>query len=162
MDKRIVVVIDDWPTSSHYPIGHYVRTVGMIGDRNTETEVIMLEHGVTEAIWSNSVLKCLPPPNDTISLEEISRRNDLRNECIFSIDPVGCKDIDDALHCNRLPNGNFEVGVHIADVSHYIQPESALDLEAAERATSVYLVERRIDMLPDLLSTSLILLFCLC
>ena len=155
MDKRIMVNVDSWPENSKYPIGHYVRTVGRIGDRNAETEVIMLEHGVTEAIWSNAVLNCLPPADYKIDAEELAKRVDLRNEHVLSIDPVGCKDIDDALHCKVLPNGNFEVGVHIADVSHYIAPDSALDFEAAERSTSVYLVERRIDMLPDLLSTNM-------
>lgn len=65
---------------------------------------------------------------------------------ICSIDPPGCKDIDDALHCKRLPNGNYEVGVHIADVTHFVKPESAIDLEAANRCTTVYLVDRRTDM----------------
>ena len=71
------------------------------------------------------------------------------------MDPVGCKDIDDALHCQRLPNGNYEVGVHIADVSYFVRPESAIDLEAANRCTTVYLVDRRTDMLPKLLTENL-------
>ena len=74
---------------------------------------------------------------------------------VVSIDPVGCKDIDDALHCIKLPNGNFEVGVHIADVSHFVKANTAIDLEAAHRCTTVYLVDRRTDMLPKLLTEKL-------
>jgi exosome complex exonuclease DIS3/RRP44 len=79
----------------------------------------------------------------------------LRKLSICSVDPPGCTDIDDALHCRQLSNGNFEVGVHIADVSHFIRPGTALDKEAASRATTVYLVDKRIDMVPELLSSNL-------
>jgi exosome complex exonuclease DIS3/RRP44 len=75
-------------------------------------------------------------------------REDLRHICICSVDPPGCTDIDDALHCFKLPNGNYEVGVHIADVSHFIRPGTALDKEAARRATTVYLIDKRLDMVP--------------
>lgn len=74
---------------------------------------------------------------------------------ICSVDPPGCTDIDDALHCRKLKNGNYEVGVHIADVSHFIRPNTAIDKEAASRATTVYLVDKRIDMVPELLSSNL-------
>lgn len=79
----------------------------------------------------------------------------MRDVAICSVDPPGCTDIDDALHCRALDSGNFEVGVHIADVSHFIRPGNALDREAASRATSVYLVDKRIDMVPELLSSNL-------
>lgn len=79
----------------------------------------------------------------------------MRKLTICSVDPPGCTDIDDALHSRVLPNGNFEVGVHIADVSHFIRPGTALDKEAASRATTVYLVDKRIDMVPELLSSNL-------
>lgn len=82
-------------------------------------------------------------------------RTDLRHVDICSVDPPGCTDIDDALHCRQLDNGNVEVGVHIADVSHFIRPGTALDHEAAARATTVYLVDMRIDMVPELLSSNL-------
>lgn len=85
----------------------------------------------------------------------MAQRVDLRDVCICSVDPPGCTDIDDALHCRRLPNGNLEVGVHIADVSHFIRPGNALDKEASQRATTVYLVDKRIDMVPELLSSNL-------
>lgn len=85
----------------------------------------------------------------------MKERVDLRKLTICSVDPPGCTDIDDALHCRELPNGNFEVGVHIADVSHFIRPGTAMDKEAASRATTVYLVDKRIDMVPELLSSNL-------
>ncbi|KAG0422372.1 hypothetical protein HPB47_001796, partial [Ixodes persulcatus] len=87
--------------------------------------------------------------------EEEKNREDLRHLCICSVDPPGCTDIDDALHCRELPNGNYEVGVHIADVSHFVRPGTALDKEAANRGTTVYLVDQRIDMVPELLSANL-------
>lgn len=155
MDKRIMVAIDSWPITSVYPLGHYVRTLGKIGDRDTETEVVLIEHEIPTAPWTVSVLKCLPPHDYTIPEEEIAKRVDLRNELICSIDPPGCTDIDDALHCKQLPNGNYQVGVHIADVTHFMRPGTALDEEAANRSTSVYLVQKRIDMIPTLLSTNL-------
>ena len=82
-------------------------------------------------------------------------RADLRHIPVLSIDPPGCKDIDDALHCTELPNGNWQVGVHIADVTHYVEAGTAIDLEAANRSTSTYLVNKRLDMLPSLLTTDL-------
>ena len=99
------------------------------------------------------VLACLPPADYKIELEP--GRTDLRHLPVLSIDPPGCKDIDDALHCIELPNGNWQVGVHIADVTHYVEAGTAIDLEAADRSTSTYLVNRRLDMLPSLLTTDL-------
>jgi exosome complex exonuclease DIS3/RRP44 len=87
--------------------------------------------------------------------KDYKERVDLRKLAICSVDPPGCTDIDDALHSRILPNGNIEVGVHIADVTHFIRPETALDKEAASRATTVYLVDKRIDMVPELLSSNL-------
>ncbi|EJK53608.1 hypothetical protein THAOC_26924, partial [Thalassiosira oceanica] len=102
---------------------------------------------------SGFVLACLPPADYKIELEP--GRTDLRHLPVLSIDPPGCKDIDDALHCIELPNGNWQVGVHIADVTHYVEAGTAIDLEAADRSTSTYLVNRRLDMLPSLLTTDL-------
>jgi exosome complex exonuclease DIS3/RRP44 len=90
---------------------HYTRTLGDIGDMDVETEVVLIEHDVPTAPWTVSVLKCLPQPDYEIPEEEIKRRVDLRHENICSIDPPGCSDIDDALHCKQLPNGNFEVPI---------------------------------------------------
>ncbi|GAB5363249.1 hypothetical protein AAMO2058_000867300, partial [Amorphochlora amoebiformis] len=158
LDKRIVVQFDSWPRNSRRPKGHYVRTLGVIGDLDTESNVVLLEHDVPTQPWAPAVLKCLPPEDFVISPEEAKKRLDLRGNkeaIIMSVDPPGCTDIDDALHCRVLENGNFECGVHIADVTHYVREGSALDLEALNRATSVYLVNKRIDMIPSMLSTDL-------
>ncbi|XP_067948007.1 exosome complex exonuclease RRP44-like [Watersipora subatra] len=155
MGKRIIVVIDSWPKNSRYPQGHFVRTLGEIGDKETENEVLLLEHDIPHTEFSQRVLACLPDADWTASNDEIKRRTDLRHISVCSVDPPGCTDIDDALHCSQLPNGNFEVGVHIADVTHFVRPGTALDLEAANRGTTVYLTDRRIDMVPELLSSNL-------
>ncbi|KAG0461085.1 hypothetical protein HPP92_021382 [Vanilla planifolia] len=150
LDKRIIVSVDSWDCSSRYPSGHYVRTIGDIGDRDTESEVVLIENDINSRPFSAQVLACLPPLPWSLSREDLNnpQRKDLRHLRVFSVDPPGCKDIDDALHCTPLANGNFEVGVHIADVTNFVHPGSPLDEEAAERGTSVYLVEKRIDMLP--------------
>ncbi|ONK57230.1 uncharacterized protein A4U43_C10F17940 [Asparagus officinalis] len=150
LDKRIIVAVDSWDCSSRYPSGHYVRTIGEIGDRDTESEVVLIENDINSRPFSAQVLACLPPLPWSLSPEDLANphRLDLRHVRVFSVDPPGCKDIDDALHCTLLPNGNFEVGVHIADVTNFVHPGTPLDEEASQRGTSVYLVERRIDMLP--------------
>ncbi|KAG7201943.1 hypothetical protein KM043_004648 [Ampulex compressa] len=158
--QRIIVAIDSWPRNSRYPLGHFVRALGEIGDKSTENEVILLEHDIPHSQFSDAVLSSLPDPSWTVSESDIAQREDLRHLTICSVDPVGCTDIDDALHCRRLPNGNLEVGVHIADVSHFVRPGTALDEEAALRSTTVYLVDKRIHMIPELLSTNICSLWC--
>ncbi|KAF5292908.1 hypothetical protein FQR65_LT11160 [Abscondita terminalis] len=153
--QKIIVSIDSWPRHSRYPNGHFVRALGKIGDQETENEVSLLEHDVPHSQFSEEVLKCLPKMPWIITDDDVAARVDLRHLDICSVDPPGCTDIDDALHCRELDNGNFEVGVHIADVSHFIRPGTALDIEAAHRATTVYLVNKRIDMVPELLSSNL-------
>ncbi|GFQ06758.1 exosome complex exonuclease rrp44 [Phtheirospermum japonicum] len=150
LDKRIIVAVDSWDRLSRYPSGHYVRTIGQIGDRDTETEVVLIENDIDARPFSSQVLACLPPLPWSVSAEDIANpiRQDLRHLRVFSVDPPGCRDIDDALHCTLLPNGHFEVGVHIADVTNFVHSGTPLDDEASQRGTSVYLVERRIDMLP--------------
>jgi exosome complex exonuclease DIS3/RRP44 len=155
LDKRVMVAFDAWPLSSRHPRGHLVRVLGTIGDHATETEVVLLEHEIKHDAWSKAVEACLPGPDYEIDDRERAGRVDLRDVNICSIDPPGCTDIDDALHCTRLADGTYEVGVHIADVTHYVKPGSALDVEAATRSTSVYLVDRRIDMIPARLSTNI-------
>ena len=150
VNQRIVVAINDWPTNSLYPIGHYIRfpcfhvsifrSLGQIGDREVETQVLLLEHSIPANVFSKEVMDCLPPADWHITEENARGRlvrgfvvfvtQDLRETvCIVSIDPPGCKDIDDALHARLLENGNIEVGVHIADVTYYIKHNSPLDLE---------------------------------
>lgn len=153
--KRIQVAIDNWPPNSMYPIGHYVATLGEIGDMATESEVVLIEHDIPHYSFPQNVLDCLPPDDWYITPEELGKRRDIRHYPVCSVDPPNCKDIDDALHAFKLENGNYHIGVHIADVSHFVQEGTALDFEAANRSTSVYLVEKRIDMLPKILTEDL-------
>ncbi|KAG7702611.1 hypothetical protein KL930_005041 [Ogataea haglerorum] len=161
--KRIVVAVDSWSPTSKYPDGHFVRVLGDIEDKDAEQEALLLEHDVEYRPFSKNVLDCLPKEGHDWKVPEkldngdpqLAQRRDLREKLVCSIDPPGCVDIDDALHAQRLPNGNYEVGVHIADVTHFVKPGTALDQEGASRATSVYLVDKRIDMLPMLLGTDL-------
>ncbi|XP_065222316.1 exosome complex exonuclease RRP44 [Planococcus citri] len=155
MSQRIIVAIDSWSRYSRYPSGHFVRALGKIGDKATENEVLLLEHDVPHSDFSDKVKSCLPKLPWIITDDDVAKREDLRHIDICSVDPPGCTDIDDALHCKLLDNGNYEVGVHIADVSHFIRPGTAIDEEAALRATTVYLVDKRIDMVPELLSSNL-------
>ncbi|KAJ1971918.1 exosome catalytic subunit dis3 [Dimargaris xerosporica] len=160
MGQRVVVNIDSWPRDSRLPLGHFVKALGSAGDKSTETEVLLMEHDVPYQEFSKQVLADLPKEGDSWVVREDehvlnSGRQDFRDLNVCSIDPPGCTDIDDALHCHALPNGNFSVGVHIADVTHFLKPNTAMDREAANRCTTVYLVDRRIDMLPPLLGTNL-------
>lgn len=158
--RRIIVAIDGWPRNSRYPNGHFVRNLGDVGEKETETEVLLLEHDVPHQPFSQAVLSFLPKMPWSITENDMKNREDLRHLCVCSVDPPGCTDIDDALHCRELKNGNLEVGVHIADVSHFIRPGNALDQESARRGTTVYLCEKRIDMVPELLSSNLCSLRC--
>ncbi|CAG8798490.1 12701_t:CDS:10 [Gigaspora margarita] len=136
--------------------------LGAAGDKSTETEVLLLEHDVPFQEFASQVLNGLPVEGEAwrVTEEHLSGRADLRHLNICSIDPPGCTDIDDALHVRPLPNGNYEVGVHIADVTHFVKPFTSLDEEAANRGTTVYLVNKRIDMLPELLGSNLCSLRC--
>lgn len=156
-DQRLLVAIDSWPRASRYPQGHYVKSLGSIGDKETENHVLLLEHQVPHLKFTDAVLNCLPPEGDnwTIPSEEFSKRADLRSIDVCSVDPPGCTDIDDALHYRDIDGEFCEVGVHIADVSYYVKSGTALDQEAANRGTTVYLQDRRIDMIPALLSSNL-------
>ena len=161
LGKRLLVTIDSWDRESRYPVGHFVRSLGELETKGAETEALLLEYDVQYRPFPKTVLDCLPAeghdwkvPTDKNDAGWRMRR-DLRDLIICSIDPPGCVDIDDALHARQLPNGNIEVGVHIADVSHFVKPNNAMDLEASMRGTTVYLVDKRIDMLPMLLGTDL-------
>ncbi|KAL4165878.1 hypothetical protein KRP22_014585 [Phytophthora ramorum] len=105
--------------------------------------------------FSDEVMRCLPPKDWKITAQNSTGRHDLRDLPVMAIDPPNCQDIDDALYVKLLVNGNLQMGVHIADVTHFVAPDSPLDKEAADRGTSTYLVERRLDMLPDLLAAKL-------
>ena len=159
--KRVLVTIDSWDRDSRYPVGHFVRSLGELETKGAETEALLLEYDVQYRPFPKAVLDCLPPEGHDWKVPESTDdpgwrgRKDFRDLLVCSIDPVGCQDIDDALHARPLPNGNFEVGVHIADVSHFVKPNNAMDAEASIRGTTVYLVDKRIDMLPMLLGTDL-------
>ena len=119
--------------------------------------MILHEFNVDTRPFSQRVLDCLPKEGKDwrISDEEAAKRWDFRHLNVCSVDPPGCKDIDDALHCIKLENGNFQVGVHIADVTHFVRAGAEIDREAARRCTTVYMVDRRTDMLPGLLTETL-------
>ncbi|AEO65874.1 83a10650-1250-4014-8bb6-843dad37df51 [Thermothielavioides terrestris] len=159
--KRILVTIDAWDRSSRHPTGHFVRSLGEMETKAAETEALLLEYDVQYRPFPKTVLDCLPKEGHDWRVPQSTDdpgwrgREDLRHLLICSIDPIGCQDIDDALHSRPLPNGNIEVGVHIADVSHFVKPNTAMDAEASIRGTTVYLVDKRIDMLPMLLGTDL-------
>ena len=161
LGKRVLVTIDSWDQDSRYPMGHFVRSLGDLETKGAETEALLLEYDVQYRPFPKGVLDCLPHEGHNwkvpASLTDSGwkGRKDLRDLLVCSIDPVGCQDIDDALHARPLPNGNFEIGVHIADVSHFVKPNNAMDAEASIRGTTVYLVDKRIDMLPMLLGTDL-------
>ncbi|KAI0791122.1 RNB-domain-containing protein [Abortiporus biennis] len=162
ISQKFLVTIDRWDSSSRYPDGHFVRALGKIEDKATEQESILLEYGIPYRPFGQAILDCLPPEGDkwVVPPKQPGNpawrdREDLRDVIICSIDPPGCQDIDDALHAKMLPNGNIEAGVHIADVSHFVHPDTPMDSEAASRGTTVYLVDKRIDMLPSLLGTNL-------
>ncbi|GHJ89926.1 hypothetical protein NliqN6_6328 [Naganishia liquefaciens] len=162
LDQKFLVSLDSWSPYSRYPDGHFVRALGKVESKEAEQESLLLEYEVPYRPFGRAILDCLPtegeswvvPPKtaDNVIWRD---REDLRELLICSIDPVGCQDIDDALHARPLPNGNIEAGVHIADVSHFVHPDNPMDSEAASRGTTVYLVDKRIDMLPALLGTNL-------
>lgn len=150
--KRVLLIIDKWDRNSIHPMGHIIREIGSSEDKEAETEVILLENGIPTRKFSTAAMDCLPDPSWRVTEEHCKSRWDLRDWTICSVDPPGCTDIDDALHFRRIGDNEVEVGVHIADVTAFVAHDSALDKEAAERGCTVYLVDRRIEMLPSLLS----------
>ena len=148
---KVQVKITDWPENSKNPFGKIIQVLGKPGDHNTEIHSILLEYGLPYK-FENEVEKDASSLSLEITKEEISKRRDMRQDLTFTIDPKDAKDFDDALSFTKLTNGNYEIGIHIADVSHYVQPNTIIDKEAYSRATSVYLVDRVVPMLPEILS----------
>ncbi len=153
-DEKIFVEITKWENSKVNPIGKILEVIGKKGDNDTEMKSIVLERGLTAEL-PREVEEEAQKISGDISDSEIAKRRDMRNIITFTIDPKTAKDFDDALSYRNLENGDIEIGIHIADVSFYVTPGTALDDEAKERATSVYLVDRTIPMLPERLSNGL-------
>jgi len=151
---KAVAEITDWPTDAKNPIGRIKHILGAQGENDTEMNAILAEYGFPLSFPAEVEHESEEIP-ETITEQEIARRRDFRDILTFTIDPFDAKDFDDAISFRYLDNGHYEIGVHIADVSHYIKPDSALDKEALDRATSVYLVDRVIPMLPERLSNGL-------
>ena len=146
---KVLVRITQWPSRS--PYGVIEKVLGKPGEHQTEIHAILAEYGLPSE-FPQEVEQYAQQLDTTIKEEEIARRRDMRGALTFTIDPRDAKDFDDALSFQPLENGNFEIGVHIADVSHYVQPDTILDEEAYQRATSIYLVDRVVPMLPEVLS----------
>lgn len=145
---KAVVRITDWPEEAKNPRGEVIDILGKTGENQTEMHAILAEFGLPYKYPAN-VEKAADKIDAGITPEEIALREDFRKVITFTIDPKDAKDFDDALSIRRLPDGNWEVGVHIADVTHYVTPNTTIDREAKVRATSVYLVDRTIPMLPE-------------
>lgn len=147
----VLVNIEDWPKKADSPFGSVLKVLGKPGEHNTEIHAILAEYGLP-AEFPVEVEVFAQKIDTSISEEEIAKRRDMRETLTFTIDPKDAKDFDDALSFKKLENGNYEIGIHIADVSHYLQEGTILDDEAYQRATSVYLVDRVVPMLPEVLS----------
>lgn len=148
---KVLVTMEEWPDKADSPNGRVIKVLGKAGEHNTEIHAILADYGLPYEFppevedYANKIDLEIKP-------EEIAKRRDMRKDLTFTIDPKDAKDFDDALSFTVLENGNYEIGIHIADVSHYLQEGTILDDEAYERATSVYLVDRVVPMLPEVLS----------
>ncbi len=149
--EKVVARVVDWSNEHKNPIGEIIEILGKPGDHNTEMHAIIAEYGFANK-FPDAVEKEAEKIPDVITKDEIAKRRDFRKITTFTIDPEDAKDFDDALSIEEVEDGIYEIGVHIADVSHYVTPDTVLDAEAFERATSVYLVDRTIPMLPEKLS----------
>lgn len=158
-DSRVVVRIDSWESASLYPNGHFVRALGRIGDLEAEIATILVENSISMNPFSEAQLAEMPTNSPEkpwrVAPEEPDRRDLRETHLVFSIDPKGCEDVDDTLSIRALKSGHLELGVHIADVTHFVEPNSYTDMEAKARATTYYLADRRFDMLPHILSADL-------
>ena len=145
---KVVARIVEWPVDANSPIGEVIDVLGAAGENNAEIHAILAEFGLPYK-YPENVEKAANRIDPGITDEEVARRRDMRGVTTFTIDPKDAKDFDDALSIKQLPNGNWEIGVHIADVTHYVKPGTVIDAEAESRATSVYLVDRTVPMLPE-------------
>ena len=151
---KVAAVVDGWERGAAGPYGHVVDVLGMPGENDTEMHAILAEFGLPYRFEKN-VENAADSIPDTITDEDRAHRRDFRHTLTFTIDPTDAKDYDDALSFAKLDNGNYEVGIHIADVTWYVRPDTTVDREAQARGTSVYLVDRTVPMLPEKLSNKL-------
>ncbi|WP_031426849.1 ribonuclease R [Flavimarina sp. Hel_I_48] len=151
--EKVLVKLEEWEEKRDSPTGKVIKILGMPGEHNTEIHAILAQYGLPSD-FPEEVDDFANKIDTSIQASEIKKRRDMRRDLTFTIDPKDAKDFDDALSFTILPNGNYEVGIHIADVSHYLTPGTILDDEAYERATSVYLVDRVVPMLPEILSNN--------
>ena len=152
--EKVAVRVTDWPMGSKSPQGELVDVLGMAGENDAEMHAILAEYELPYR-FEPEVLEAAEALSGTITQKEIDARRDFRNVVTFTIDPADAKDFDDALSVRKVKDGVWEVGVHIADVTHYVRPHTPIDDEAVERGTSVYLVDRTVPMLPERLSNEL-------
>ncbi len=150
---KVIVEITEWPDKAESPFGKITEVLGKPGEHDTEIHSILAEYGLPYE-FPLEVERYADKLDTSIKPTEIARRRDMRDVLTFTIDPKDAKDFDDALSFEVLENGNYEIGIHIADVSHYVRPNTILDDEAYDRATSVYLVDRVVPMLPEVLSNN--------
>lgn len=144
-----------WLITDNNPAGRILNEIGPVGSLAAEKVAVITDNSIIDAEFSNVALQGLPELPWSIPAVEYKERLDLRNESVFSIDPLTAKDLDDALHIRPLDDGFFEVGVHIADVTYFLKNGTPLDTEASERGTSTYLADRVIPMLPSVLCEQL-------
>jgi len=149
--QKAIAEIEEWPANAKSPFGKVLEVLGDVGDNNAEMHAILAEYELPHK-FPEKVNRAAERISLEIPAEEIKKRRDVRSLTTFTIDPEDAKDFDDALSLRKLGNGNWEVGVHIADVTHYVTPNTIIETEAQERATSVYLVDRVVPMLPERLS----------
>jgi exoribonuclease R len=151
---KVAAVIDKWDRGETNPTGHIVDVLGAPGENDTEMHAILAEYGLPYR-FEPEVEQAAEAISDKITEKDLKGRRDFRDTLTFTIDPADAKDFDDAISFKKLPDGNYEIGVHIADVSYYVKPGTILDKEAQERGTSVYLVDRTVPMLPEKLSNNM-------
>ena len=151
---KVAAVVDDWPRGEMSPRGHIVDVLGEPGENDTEMHAILAEYALPYR-FESEVANAADRISEEITEEDLKGRKDFRQTLTFTIDPADAKDFDDAISFRKLENGNYEVGVHIADVTHYVRPGSVVDKEAEARGTSVYLVDRTVPMLPEKLCNKL-------
>ncbi|MDR0349272.1 MAG: ribonuclease R, partial [Tannerella sp.] len=153
-NDKAIVRITEWPENAKNPMGEVIDILGVSGRNNTEMHAILAEYGLPYS-YPEEVADAATHISDVITPQDLDGREDFRQVTTFTIDPHDAKDFDDALSLRKTENNNWEIGVHIADVTHYVKPDTMIDKEACRRATSVYLVDRTIPMLPERLSNGL-------